>query len=67
MEGGLVLVKAIYENNVLKPLEKLDLEEGDVVEIEVKKSPVDQLYGLIKIQNKEWLDEIIESPDLELI
>jgi predicted DNA-binding antitoxin AbrB/MazE fold protein len=31
MEGGLVLVKAIYENNVLKPLEKLDLEEGDVV------------------------------------
>jgi predicted DNA-binding antitoxin AbrB/MazE fold protein len=67
MEGGLVLVKAIYENNVLKPLEKLDLEEGDIVEIEVKKSPVDQLYGLIKIQNKEWLDEIIESPDLELI
>lgn len=60
-----MLVKAIYENNVLKPLEKLDLEEGDVVEIEVKKSPVDQLYGLIKIQNKEWLDEIIESPDLE--
>lgn len=64
MKGVLVLVKAIYENNVLKPLEKLDLEEGDVVEIEVKKSPVDQLYGLIKIQNKEWLDEIIESPDL---
>lgn len=62
-----MLVKAIYENNVLKPLEKLDLEEGDVVEIEVKKSPVDQLYGLIKIQNKEWLDEIIESPDLESI
>ncbi len=62
-----MLVKAIYENNVLRPLEKLDLEEGDVVEIEVKKSPVDQLYGLIKIQNKEWLDEIIESPDLEPI
>ncbi len=62
-----MLVKAIYENNVLKPLEKLDLEEGDVVEIEVKNSPVDQLYGLIKIQNKEWLDEIIESPDLEPI
>lgn len=62
-----MLVKAIYENNVLKPLEKLDLKEGDVVEIEVKKSPVDQLFGLIKIQNKEWLDEIIESPDLEPI
>jgi predicted DNA-binding antitoxin AbrB/MazE fold protein len=67
MKGDPMLVKAIYENSVLKPLEKLDLEEGDVVEIEVKRSPVDQLYGLIKIQNKEWLDEIIESPDLEPI
>lgn len=62
-----MLVKAIYENNVLRPLEKLDLMEGDVVEIEVKMSPVDQLYGIIKIKNKEWLDEIIESPDLEPI
>lgn len=55
-----MLVKAIYENNVLKPLEKLDLEEGDVVEIEVKKSPVDQLYGIIKIPKKEWVNELIE-------
>ena len=60
-----MLVKAIYENNTLKPLEKLDLEEGDMVEIEVRKSPVDQLYGIIKIENREWLDEIIESPDIE--
>ncbi len=57
----------VNENNVLKPLEKLDLEEGDVVEIEEKKSPVDQLYGIIKVQNREWLDEIIESPDMEPI
>ncbi len=62
-----MLVKAIYENNVLKPLKKLDLKDGDLVEIEVKKNPVDQLYGIIKIQNKQWLDEIIESPDLEPI
>ncbi len=60
-----MLVKTIYENNVLRPLEKLDLEEGDVVEIEVKRSPVDQLHGLIKIQNQEWLDELIESPELD--
>ncbi len=67
MKGGLMLVKAIYKNNVLKPLEELDLKDGDLVEIEVKKNPVDQLYGIIKIQNKQWLDEIIESPDLEPI
>ncbi|MGD0954033.1 MAG: antitoxin family protein, partial [Methanotrichaceae archaeon] len=32
-----MLVKAVYENDVLRPLEKLDLKEGDRVEIEVKK------------------------------
>ena len=30
-------VKAIYEEGILKPLEKLDLKEGEEVEIEVKK------------------------------
>lgn len=64
--GGPVLVKAIYENNVLRPLEKLDLEEGDVVEIEVKKDAVDRLGGLVKISRKDLVDEIIESPELEL-
>jgi predicted DNA-binding antitoxin AbrB/MazE fold protein len=48
-------------------LERLDLKDGDLVEIEVKKNPVDQLHGIIKVQNKQWLDEIIESPDLEPI
>jgi hypothetical protein len=43
------------------------LNDGDLVEIDVKKNPVDQRYGIIKIQNKQWLDEIIESPDLEPI
>ena len=32
-----MLVKAVYENDVLRPLEKLDLKKGDMVEIEVKK------------------------------
>ncbi|MDD2834849.1 MAG: DUF104 domain-containing protein [Methanothrix sp.] len=29
-------MKAIFENNVLKPLDKLDLLEGEVVEIKLK-------------------------------
>ncbi|MFP3909631.1 MAG: antitoxin family protein [Halobacteriota archaeon] len=29
-------IKAIYENKVLKPLQKLDLREGEEVEIELK-------------------------------
>lgn len=38
-------VKAIYENNVLRPLEKLDLEEGEEVEIVAKKKGI---FGLMK-------------------
>ncbi|MBA7530501.1 hypothetical protein ES705_22709 [subsurface metagenome] len=59
--------KAIYEEGILKPLGKLDLKEGEKVEIEVKKSPFERLEGMIKISNKKWVDEIIESPDLESI
>ena len=44
---------------------QLGLKEGEEVEIEVKKNPVETLVGMIKISNKKWVDEIIESPDLE--
>ncbi|RLI84434.1 MAG: hypothetical protein DRO98_08575 [Archaeoglobales archaeon] len=59
-------IKARYENKVLKPLEELNLKEGEEVEIEIKKKdPIKKLEGLIKLTNQEWVDEIIESPDLE--
>ncbi|MCK4731159.1 MAG: DUF104 domain-containing protein [Methanophagales archaeon] len=58
-------VKARYENEMLRPLGKLELEGGKEEEIEVKKKNVEMLEGLIKISNKKWVDEIIESPDLE--
>ena len=59
--------KAIYEEGILKPLEKLNLKEGEKVEIEVKKSPVERLEGMIRISNRRWVEELIESPDLEPI
>jgi predicted DNA-binding antitoxin AbrB/MazE fold protein len=62
-----MLVKAVYENDVLRPLEKLDLKEGDRVGIEVKKDAVDRLGGLVKISQRDVVDEIIESPELEPI
>jgi len=58
-------VKAIYENDVLKPLEKLNLREGEVVDIEIKRDAVDRLGGLVKISRKDWTDELVESPELE--
>jgi predicted DNA-binding antitoxin AbrB/MazE fold protein len=50
--------KAIYKNNILKPLEKLDLEEGEEVVIEVRRSMKD-FHGKMEIE-KEIADEIIE-------
>lgn len=60
-----MLVRAVYENDVLRPLEKPDLKEGDMVEIEVKKDAVDRLGGRVKISQRDVVDEIIESPKLE--
>jgi len=41
-------IKAIYENNVLKPLEKLALKEGEEVEIEVKKKGISSKKNILK-------------------
>jgi len=49
-------VKARYENEVLKPLEKLDLKEGEDVEIVVPISVVERTYAVSKLS-----DEIIEE------
>ena len=60
-----IVVKAIFENNVLKPLDKLDLLEGEEVEIELKKKSI---FGLLKgwkidtqsrkdeLKSDRWLD-----------
>ena len=39
-------------------------ERRSKIEIK-KKDPIKKLEGLIKLTNQEWVDEIIESPDLE--
>ena len=54
-----IRIKARYENDMLKPLEKLELEEGEEVEIEVKKASVEEFHGKMRI-DKEIADEIIE-------
>lgn len=49
-------VKVRYENNVLKPLEKLDLVEGDEVEIEIVESNADRIVGLLKDIDMDSVD-----------
>lgn len=40
--------KAIYEKGTLKLLEKIDLKEGEEVEIEVRSSMTRRLRGIVK-------------------
>jgi predicted DNA-binding antitoxin AbrB/MazE fold protein len=53
-----MIVKARYENNVLRPLDKRDLIEGGEVDIELKKR---SLFGLLKgwkIDTQSLKDEL---------
>ncbi len=40
-------VRAIYRDRILKPKKKLNLAEGEEVTIEIRKSKVDRLAGLL--------------------
>ena len=56
-------MKARYEDNVLKPLDKLDLIEGEEVDIELKKR---SLFGLLrtwKIDSQSLKGELREIND----
>ncbi len=58
-------VKAVYKNEVLKPLEKLNLREGEKVEIEISDA-VRKTKGIIKINHK-LSKEIAESDELSVL
>ena len=40
-------VRAIYRDKILKPKKKLNLAEGEEVTIEIRKSKVEKLAGLL--------------------
>jgi len=59
-----IKVKARYENEVLKPLEKLDLKEGEDVEIVIARSLAKDFRGALKLENVKLIEEIAESDEL---
>lgn len=42
------VIRARYEDKVLKPLEELNLKEGDEVEINIQKSATSRIFGIVK-------------------
>ena len=54
--------KTMYEEGVLKPIGKLDLKEGEEVEIELKKSIKERTFGVIPLEHDD-IEEIIEDTE----
>ena len=56
-------VEAVYENGVLKPLERLDLREGERVKVEIKRHGrervLERYVGRIKLDRKVKLRDIL--------
>ena len=52
------VIKARYENKVLKPLGEIDLKEGEEVEIELKKKSIFGLLQGWKIDTQSLKDEL---------
>ncbi|MEL9990290.1 MAG: antitoxin family protein [Thermoproteus sp.] len=44
----MVVVRARYEGGVLKPLEPLDLKEGEEVMVVVRRLDVKRFFGIVK-------------------
>ena len=62
MIKSMIKVKAKYENRVLKPLEKLALEEGEEVEIEIQTSVVNRTYAVSKLSD-DVIENILETTE----
>ena len=62
------VIRVKYENGVLKPLEPLDLEEGEVLLVSISK-PVRGLFGVLKKRNPqvrpEDVERVIEEVEIE--
>jgi predicted DNA-binding antitoxin AbrB/MazE fold protein len=54
-------ITAIYEQNVLKPLKKLDFKEKTQVRITIRKSFYKLLSELGEIEAKEDIDRVLEN------
>ena len=55
-------IKVIYEHGVLKPLEKLDLKDGEEVELMLTKKISEKTFGLFKLDH-DAIEEILEDTE----
>lgn len=55
------VIEVVYENGVFKPLEKVDLKEGERVKVVIKESLVDKLKKYKIKVDTDVLKEFVEE------
>ena len=55
------VIRARYENGVLKPMEKLDLKEGEEVRIVLLPKEFSELIEEIEIEAKEDVNKVLRE------
>uniref|UniRef100_A0A7C3UBD3 Antitoxin n=2 Tax=Geoglobus ahangari TaxID=113653 RepID=A0A7C3UBD3_9EURY len=56
------IIEAVYENGVFKPLEKVDLKEGEKVRLKIEEiNVVDRVFGILR--GKDTLKALRELED----
>jgi len=59
-----LIIRARYEDKVLKPYQDLHLNEGEEVQIKIERNLVDEFHGKMAI-DKKIADEIIDMEILD--
>ena len=55
------VIRVRYENGVLKPLDKLDLKEGEELIVVVKSKSFYELARRFRVEAKENVDRVLEE------
>ena len=45
------VIEVVYEKGVFRPLEKVNLREGEKIKVEIKKGIVDSVAGILKVSD----------------
>ena len=47
------VIEAVYENGVIKPLERVNLKEGERIRVEIRMRVVDEVAGILKVSDEK--------------
>lgn len=61
-------IPSVFERGFIRPLKKINLKEGERILVEIKKDPIEDMEGLIKLNPKKAKEaEEIINTDIELL